>query len=50
MDGESVDEFEVQMFIQNEDICEAFIACEVVYFPKFTMGARDVLAGLNQFQ
>ena len=50
MDGETIDEFEWQMFVEDEDICEVFITEEVVDFPEFTMGTGDHLAGFNQFQ
>ena len=50
VDGETIDEFGGQMFVEDEDLCEEFITGEMVDFPYFTMCAGKVLAGFNQFQ
>ncbi len=50
VDGETKDEFDGQMLVENEHFRKAFISEKMVDFPKFTMGARYALAGLNQFQ
>ena len=46
-DVKRIDEFEWEMFVEDEDVAEVAIAGDMVDLPEFTVAARDKGAGFN---
>ena len=46
-DGKGIDEFEREMFVEDEDVAKVAIAGDMVDLPEFTVAARDKRARLN---